>query len=186
MPRYELCYILAAGVSDDQVPEVATQIQKFITDFGGTDIQEELLGKKKLAYPIKKTRNGFYVVETFTMPTNKINDLEAKVRSQTATVIRHLIINIDEHLVRSEKDKVAQSKLTKQATEGEQDQPTQTPRPAPAAAPVARPEPAPAPAPAPAPKAEPVKDEVKEIAKELSTEELDKQIEAALSDDLIK
>ncbi len=179
MPRYELCYILAAGVSDDQVPEVATQIQKFITDFGGTDIQEELLGKKKLAYPIKKTRNGFYVVETFTMPANKINDLEAKVRSQTATVIRHLIINVDEHLVRSEKDKVAQSKLTKQAPEGEQDQP-QAPRPAPAAAPVARPEPV------PTPKVEPVKDEVKEIAKELSTEELDKQIEAALSDDLIK
>lgn len=177
MPRYELCYILAAGVSDDQVPEVATQIQKFITDFGGTDIQEELLGKKKLAYPVKKTRNGFYVVETFTMPTNKINDLEAKVRSQTATVIRHLIINVDEHLVRSEKDKVAQSKLTKQASEGEQDQP-QASRPTPA--PAVRPEPV------PTPKAEPVEDAVKEIAKELSTEELDKQIEAALSDDLIK
>lgn len=176
MPRYELCYILAAQVSDDQVSDVATQIQKFITDFGGTDIQEELLGKKKLAYPIKKTRNGFYVVETFTMPANKINDLEAKVRSQTASVIRHLIINIDEHLVRSEKDKVAQSKLTKQTPEGEQDQPAARP----ATAPIARPEAV------PTPKVEPVKDEAKEIAKELSTEELDKQIEAALSDDLIK
>lgn len=177
MPRYELCYILAAGVSDDQVPEVATQIQKFITDFGGTDVQEELLGKKKLAYPIKKTRNGFYVTETFTIPANKINDLEAKVRSQTATVIRHLIINIDEHLVRSEKDKVAQSKLTKQAPEGEQDQ-QQAPR--------ATATPAPRPETVPTPKVEPAKDETKEIAKELSTEELDKQIEAALSDDLIK
>jgi small subunit ribosomal protein S6 len=171
MPRYELCYILAAQVSDDQVPGVANQIKQFVADFGGTDIQEEQLGKKKLAYPIKKTRNGFYVVVQFTMPTNKINELDAKIRTQTATVIRHLLINLDEHLRRSEKDAVAQSKLSKRPEDVEEAQ---------GAAPAARPEPkkeAPVVEAEPAPKKEPVA---------LSTEDLDKQIEAALSDELIK
>lgn len=113
MPRYELCYILSSQVSDDLVPETTAQIKKFIEDFGGTEIEEQQLGKKKLAYPIKKTRNGFYVVERFNIESTKINDLDAKIRSQTATVIRYLIINLDEHLERLEKDKIAQAKLPK-------------------------------------------------------------------------
>lgn len=113
MPRYELCYILSSQVSDDLVPETTAQIKKFIEDFGGSEIEEQQLGKKKLAYPIKKTRNGFYVVERFNIESSKINELDAKIRSQTATVIRYLIINLDEHLERLEKDKIAQAKLPK-------------------------------------------------------------------------
>jgi small subunit ribosomal protein S6 len=177
MPRYELCYILAAQVSDDQVPGVSEQIRQFIADFGGTEIAEEQLGKKKLAYPIKKTRNGSYVVVQFTIDSRKINDLEAKIRTQTATVIRHLVVNLDEHLRRSEIDKVAQSKLSKRV-EGEDESGTQAPTPAPSPvteSPIVAQEPV---AEKPAPKKEPVA--------ELSTEDLDKQIEAALSEDILK
>lgn len=172
MPRYELCYILAAQVSDDQVSGVTEQIRQFIADFGGTEIAEEQLGKKKLAYPIKKTRNGFYVVVQFTMDSRKVNDLEAKIRTQTATVIRHLMISLDEHLRRAEIDKVAQSKLSKrpEGEEGEVAVPPAQTTPAPAPAPIAEVQ-----AEAPAPK--------KEVA-EISAEDLDKQIEAALNEDL--
>ncbi len=172
MPRYELCYILAAQVSDDQVPTVTKQIKQFVADFGGTEIQEEQLGKKKLSYPIKKTRNGFYVVVEFTMDSRKVNELEAKIRTQTATIIRHLVINIDEHARRSAIDKVVQSTLSKNPEEEEEQAPAKkapTPRPAPKAEKVEA-EPT-------TPKAEPV---------EISSEELDKEIEAALSEDIIK
>ena len=119
MPRYELCYILSAQVSDDQVPTVTEQIKKFVVDFGCTDINEQQLCKKKLAYPIKKTRNGFYVATQFDMDSKKINEFDAKIRSQTATIIRYLIANLDEHLNRVEKDKVAQASLPKRPTEEE-------------------------------------------------------------------
>lgn len=170
MPRYELCYILAAQVSDDQVPEVVTQIQKFITDFGGTNVQEELLGKKKLAYPIKKTRNGFYVVVEFTMDSRKVNELEAKIRTQTGTIIRHLVINIDEHLRRSAIDKVVQSTLSKNP---ENDEEQETVKKATVQKPALKIETAPA-------------NNTKAVSVELSSEELDKEIEAALSEDIIK
>ena len=172
MPRYELCYILAAQVSDDQVPTVTEQIKQFIADFGGIEIQEEQLGKKKLSYPIKKTRNGFYVVVEFTMDSRKVNELEAKIRTQTATIIRHLVINIDEHTRRSAIDKVVQSTLSKNPEDEEEQTPAKkapSPRPTPKVEKVAT-EPA-------TPKAEPV---------EISSEELDKEIEAALSEDIIK
>ena len=172
MPKYELCYILASSVSDDQVPAVTEQIKGFIADFGGENIQEENLGKKKLAFPIKKTRNGFYVAVQFNIPTEKINQLEAKIRSQTTTVIRHLVMNIDEHLARLAKDTVAQAQLSKQP---EDETGSQTVG-GPARASYTR-EPVTPPA-TPRVKAEPLP--------ELTTEELDKQIEAALSDEIIK
>lgn len=113
MPRYELMYILASSVSDDQLPEVSGQIVQMVTDFGGTDIQETQLGKKKLAYPIKKTRNGFYGVVDFTIDTTKVNTLDAKIRTQGNTIIRYLLINIDEHLERLARDREVQAKMNR-------------------------------------------------------------------------
>lgn len=113
MPRYELMYILASSVSDDQIPQTTQGIEQFVKDNGGTDISHEELGKKKLAYPIKKTRNGHYGVVTFTANGESVNNLEAKLRTQKATVIRHIIVNIDEHLERLEKDKEVQAKMNR-------------------------------------------------------------------------
>ncbi len=113
MPRYELMYILASSVSDDQVPQTSQEIEGFVSDNGGTDITHENLGKKKLAYPIKKTRNGHYGVINFTADGTTANKLDAKLRTQKATVIRHIIVNLDDHLERLEKDKEAQTKMNR-------------------------------------------------------------------------
>lgn len=111
MPRYELMYILASSVSDDQVPSASAGIEQMVVDFGGQNVAHEQLGKKKLAYQIGKTRNGHYGVINFDMEGKGLAPLEAKIRTQKASIIRHIIVNIDEHLERLEKDRVAQSKL---------------------------------------------------------------------------
>ncbi len=114
MPQYELMYIVSSAVADDQVPQLSQQVQQFIADSGGSVINEAQLGKKKLAYPIKKTRNGFYVAATFNMDAKSLNAFDAKIRTQTGTIVRHLIINQDEHLERLQKDATLQAKLTRQ------------------------------------------------------------------------
>lgn len=177
MPRYELMYILASSVSDDQVPATAQTIEQYVTDNGGTEITHEQLGKKKLAYPIKKTRNGHYGTIVFTAEGKGVNSLDAKIRTQKATIIRHIIVNIDEHLERLEKDKEAQAKMNRNrppeaiaADNSEQVVPEVKPasKPAPKAA-----------APTPAPKVEKPKTVVTE-------EVLDEEIEKALSEDITK
>ncbi len=117
MPRYELMYILASSVSDDQVPETSKQVETTVSDFGGSNLIHEMLGKKKLAYQIGKTRNGHYGVINFDMEGKDLAALEAKIRTQKNTIIRHLIINTDEHLERLEKDRVAQSKIKRRPPE---------------------------------------------------------------------
>jgi small subunit ribosomal protein S6 len=161
MPRYELMYILASSVSDDQVPTTTAQIEQYVTDFGGTDVSHELLGKKKLAYQIGKTRNGHYGVITFNSEGKNIAALDAKIRTQKATIIRHLIINIDEHLERLEKDRIVQSKIKRIIPAGEEGSeapaPTKT-----SSAPVE-----------------------KKVAAPVTNEQLDQEIEKAINEEVV-
>jgi small subunit ribosomal protein S6 len=122
MPKYELMYILSSAVSDNDVPTVSNELDKFLTDNGATILAQEMLGKKKLAYPIKKTRNGFYVLETFQMDGVKLKGLDNKLRSMEP-IIRYLVVNLEEQERRAAKDSKVQEKMRlsrkPQAGEGE-------------------------------------------------------------------
>ena len=161
MPQYELMYLLGSQVADDQVPTISQSVLKFAGDFGATDIRETQLGKKKLAYPIGKTRNGHYVVVNFAMDTTSINAFDAKIRTQDSNIIRYIIVNLDEHLARTEKDKIAQAKIVRKGPPPE----TLTDK-------VSKP-------------GESAKKEVP-VLLEINQEELDKKIEQALTEDLAK
>ncbi len=110
MPKYELMYILSSAVSDNDVPAISTEVDKFLTDSGGKILTQEMLGKKKLAYPIKKTRNGFYVLETFELEGRKLQSLDDKLRSLD-TIIRFLVVNVEDMERRAAKDKMVQEKM---------------------------------------------------------------------------
>lgn len=162
-------YILASSVSDDQVPATTAQVEQYVTDFGGSEVSHTQLGKKKLAYPIKKTRNGHYGVIEFTIDPTKVNELDAKIRTQGNTIIRYLIANIDEHLERLEKDRDAQAKMNRnrpasQIPDGEK--PAESPVATEPASVEAAPEPAP--------------------VKEAAPADLDQEIEKALNEDITK
>ncbi len=175
MPQYELMYLLGSQVADDEVPKISESVLKFAADFGGTDIKETQLGKKKLAYPIGKTRNGHYVVVNFTMDGKNINAFDAKIHTQDTQIIRYLIVNLDEHLARMGKDRIAQSKIVRKGPPSE-DAPIGVPlitKPAMTEKPVVK-----------APK--PVVKKEKVVLAEINQEELDKKIEEALSEDLTK
>lgn len=110
MPKYELMYILSSAVSDNDVPTVVSEVDKYLTSEGATLISQEMMGKKKLAYPIKKTRNGFYVVQTFNMEPRKLQDFDNKLRSIEA-IIRYLVIAVDEQERRAAKDKEVRERM---------------------------------------------------------------------------
>ncbi len=111
MPRYELMYLLGSHVAETEVPNVSALVLKAVNDNGGTQVVETQLGKKKLAYPIKKTRNGYYVVVNFEMDGKSINQFDAKIRSMDSSIIRYILINKEEHLDREQKDKALAIKI---------------------------------------------------------------------------
>jgi len=103
MPKYELMYILSSAVSDNDVPGIASELDKFLQEQGGVILTQEMLGKKKLAYPIKKTRNGFYVLQTFNLDAGKVAAFDAKIRSLDS-IIRYIIVNLEQLEQRRAKD----------------------------------------------------------------------------------
>jgi small subunit ribosomal protein S6 len=116
MPRYELMYIVASSVSDDQIPTVIDGVLNLIKGDGGTVVREEGLGKKKLAYPIEKTRNGFYDLVTFDIDGEKLNALSTKIQNSEG-IIRHLIVNTEEATKRAAKDIASQEKMNRNREE---------------------------------------------------------------------
>lgn len=119
MPKYELMYILSSAVSDEQVPQISSEVDKFITESGGTILTQEMMGKKKLAYPIEKTRNGFYVLQSFNLDPSKVTGLDGKLRS-LEHIIRYIVVSLDEMERRKIKDQELRDKM----------KPRQRPKPA--------------------------------------------------------
>lgn len=110
MPKYEIMYIIGAHVSDDQIPVTVAEMKQFIEAGSGIIDKHEELGKKKLAYPIKHQRFGYYILSNFSAPANKMKEIEHRVRT-SQNIVRHIIINREEDLLRMEKDRRAQAKL---------------------------------------------------------------------------
>lgn len=110
MPKYELMYIIGSHIADNEIPKIAEEIKKSVESQHGTVEKLELLGKKKLAYPIKHSKVGDYVLVNFSAEAKDIFEIEHKIRTNPA-IIRYILLNMEEALVRMEKDRVAQAKL---------------------------------------------------------------------------
>lgn len=110
MPKYELMYIIGSQTPENDIPKIVEEVKKYIADFGGRIEKHEELGKKKLAYPIKKTRNGYYVLVHFAADPEKVSEIENRIRLNQE-ITRHLILNTDEAIRRMEKDQAVRARM---------------------------------------------------------------------------
>jgi len=89
--NYEILYIVPIQVEDDKLTKVMEEVAGLIKDGGGEIVRDDNLGKLKLAYPIKHTHQGHYILVEFDMKTNKIKDLDRSLRLMP-DVLRHIIV----------------------------------------------------------------------------------------------
>ena len=91
--NYETIIIINSNL--DEAATKAT-VEKFTTLIGenGTVESTEEWGKKKLAYPIKKQNEGYYVLVNFTSNPEFIDELE-RVYNITDEVIKHIVVKKD-------------------------------------------------------------------------------------------
>ena len=116
MKNYELLYILPSNMAGGEIKIAFLEIEKNILKLGSKKLEtlldhpfltkaetskentEELKGlpiiKRRLAYPIKKNRTGFYCLFNFSSEPNNLKEVDNYLRMNN-TVIRHLIIQAD-------------------------------------------------------------------------------------------
>ena len=95
MASYELVYILSPTVSEDELPNMATKIGDIIQRIGGSVTEVIQLGRKKMAYPIKKHSEGNYVLAKLEMKPSGIKELDANL-ILSGEVLRHLLVKLDD------------------------------------------------------------------------------------------
>ena len=94
---YEQTYIINAALEDADVDAVVKRVTDYIEEHGGSMVEVNKWGRRRLAYPIKKKYNGFYVYTAFEAPANAIPLLERFMILED-NVLRHLTLQLDPKL----------------------------------------------------------------------------------------
>jgi len=102
MRVYEILFIIAPNVEETDLEALVTQFSEVATNQGARVTKVDRMGRRRLAYPIQKFKDGHYVVLTIEGTGAEIAEIERRMRV-TDAIIRHLSIRIDEDLKRAEK-----------------------------------------------------------------------------------
>lgn len=86
---YELMVIVSPALTEAQVSSLYTEIKEHLKDV----TFEDLWGKRRTAYPIRKHQEGFYAVWNFRYDPQDLPELNDFLRLN-AQVLRHLIITV--------------------------------------------------------------------------------------------
>lgn len=116
---YELMYIINPVLNDEQTQDIAARVLKYIRENGG-DVKEDVqLGSQRLAYPIQKKRNGFYVNAYFTHSDGDFNARFDRVMRINDDIMRHMILRFDAKMMRNyEAQKAERAALAEAETGG--------------------------------------------------------------------
>lgn len=102
MGRYEIIYILAPNTPEDTMNDLVDRFESEVISGGGILLRVEKWGRKKLAYEVRKFREGFFVLFVTDCEGALVDELERRFR-MTDQVIKFMTVRIDEELKRAGK-----------------------------------------------------------------------------------
>ena len=94
MTNYEVMFIIDPTLEDEK-KDAAVETVKEIIAAGGEVGNVDVWGMRKLAYPIQKKTEGYYVVIEFKAEPTLPKELDRRLKISDS-VMRHLIVNKDE------------------------------------------------------------------------------------------
>jgi small subunit ribosomal protein S6 len=93
---YESIFICPGELADDSVQGALDKVKTVITRADGKVMTAELWGRRRLAYPIEKSREGHYAYIIFS-GSSKIPSLLDRHYNVTDNILRGLTVKIDPH-----------------------------------------------------------------------------------------
>lgn len=98
--HYETTFIINATLDDAQTEAVIARVHEVLVKNGATDASVEKWGRKRLAYPIQKKNNGFYVVIIFSAKGEAVAKLERHYQLDE-NIIRYLTVQLDAKAIKA-------------------------------------------------------------------------------------
>ncbi len=94
MKNYEIMFILSTQLTDEEKQAGVKLVEDTLAKAGAVEIKTEVWGERKLAYPIKKKENGYYVLTLFQMDGTGLTEVEAKLNI-TESILKYMIVKND-------------------------------------------------------------------------------------------
>jgi small subunit ribosomal protein S6 len=89
--QYETGFVLSPALSEEETTQLVQQMAEIIAQKKGHMVKQDIWGKRRLAFPIKRFQEGVYVFFTYDGPGDVSMELERRFK-QTDAVIRFLTV----------------------------------------------------------------------------------------------
>jgi small subunit ribosomal protein S6 len=101
---YEILFIADPNLGEPEVDALAAQVQGYVEKDGGRLQKMEKWGKKRLAYDVRRHREGYYVLLVAEGTGLMVKEVERRLKV-TDGVIRYLSVRVDAELRKAERRK---------------------------------------------------------------------------------
>jgi len=100
---YELGFILNPEVSEDETRALLERVEQIVANYGGQIVKTNQWGRRRLAYPIERHRDGFYVFIDMILTPETVSELE-RTLTVSEIVLRHMVKRRDPKAVQKERE----------------------------------------------------------------------------------
>jgi len=111
---YELMFIVRPDMVEEELDKLISTLESQVATSGGTVKSVERMGKRRLAYTVRRFQDGMYVLLTAEGSGALIHELERRLRV-TEPVIKFLTVRVDEEQKRLDKIKQIREARKKKA-----------------------------------------------------------------------
>lgn len=105
---YESAVLISAALEEDQIQSIISRIKELISSNDGEITDVEDWGRKRLAYMIKKSKIGYYIIFQFNAYPQIISTLE-KFYKLDENILRYLTIKLTKNALEQFEKNKAQS-----------------------------------------------------------------------------
>jgi len=114
LKRYEVVFISLADLSADETDGVIEKYTSIITELDGKIVKVDKWGKRRLAYYIRKRREGFYTLVDFGGENKIIQELERNFKIDDK-ILRYQSVKLSDHVDPDELDREIEEAKQKEA-----------------------------------------------------------------------
>lgn len=100
---YELAFILNPEVNEEEVRAVQDRIEQIVATYGGQIVKVNQWGRRRLAYPIERHRDGLYTFIDMILTPETVAELERMLKV-SEIVLRHMVKRRDPKAVQKERE----------------------------------------------------------------------------------
>ena len=111
---YELMFIVRPDMAYEDLEKLISTLETTVTAASGSIKSIDRMGKRRLAYMVRKFREGVYILLTIEGAGTVVHELERRLRV-TEPVIKFLTVRIDEEQKRLDKIKAIKDAKRKAA-----------------------------------------------------------------------